>query len=464
MAMDLRRPPVDILHMPAVHEGMSYIGHPPGWILRLGPSARIGMHAASDDPALQTRIENAIRRQSRSLLPASIEVRSSPVVLHDAKFAQGIVQLGERFLLNGASGTRVRNRFEAENTEEWRMTRYLSAFRRTRSQGPARIGRHDPEQAGRLDIAIEVKNGFNYYHFLTETLGHLAHWLDDDSGRPITMQVGGRGDVKSFIPRFIKALFPAISDRVVLEQRPRRYDEVRSVYSHQHYLYAARHAQIDMVLGAADVDPRLARLALDPAQVKRMAMHSFDSSLRMLRNVALGRMREERPAAMPRLIWMGREEGTEARARGISGHEPLLEELKGRGFELIAFETLSPIEQIAAMNRADVVIAPHGAGLANMVFARPDTHVIEIGTRQTQLHRWGDFLKCAHVAGCRYDTVFADVDGTEDGSQVPSMSSGHRGIRIGAPAIAKLIAILDDRRAQPSSPAPSHDRAQVAEA
>lgn len=121
----------------------------------------------------------------------------------------------------------------------------------------------------------------------------------------------------------------------------------------------------------------------------------------------------------------------------------MLEDLRARGFETVIFEHLSPLEQIAAMQAADIVIAPHGAGLVNMIYARPDALVIEIGSRQTQLHRWGVFHPAAHVSGCDYCGVFADVMGAPDAAQVPHISDGLLGVALGPKAITRILRLVD---------------------
>lgn len=443
MAIDFRRAPVDILHMPAVHDGVSYIGQPPDWILRPTHAAEVRMFAASDSPDLCRRQEAMIKRQSASLPNGVIEIRSTPVVLENAKFARGLVQLNGRFWLNGASGSRVRTKYEASNTEPWRRERYLAAFRRTRAKGSAGIPCYDQDLARKLGIAIELKNGFNYYHFSTETLGSLAHYIADESGTSIRIHLPNRGEIKGFLKRFIDAVYPELADRVTLEGKATRYDKVRSVYFHQHYLYAVDDASVEEALADTSLDPRWKTIARNPSRITLTAIQSFDTSLRMLRNAALSQMRAAKLAPTPRFIWLGRDEDGDARARGISGHASLLEELTSLGFEMVAFEHLSPLEQISAMNGADIVIAPHGAGLANMIYAKPGGLIIEIGTRQTQLHRWGDFVKCAHVSQCRYHTVFADVDGIDDLSNIPPMSSGHRGVRVGRNATEQILSLVD---------------------
>ncbi|MFH5774846.1 glycosyltransferase family 61 protein [Paracoccus sp. NGMCC 1.201697] len=455
MTFDFRRPPMDILHMPAVHPGLSYVGDTPDWIIRPAKAAAVRLFAGSDDPALCARQHAMLVRQGRMMTQEVLEILSAPVVLENARFERGMVQLANRFWLNGASGSRVRTQFATANDERWRLERLNRAIRRTRAKGPARIGTHDAAEAAKLGVAIELKNGFNYYHFSTETLGSLAHFLNDGSTAPIRIHLPS-GKVKSFIRRFVATIFPSLAERITFERAAGDYERVRSVYSHQHLLYAVRDPMIDTVL--AGVDPRWPPVLRDPSRFKQAAKFTYDSSLRLLREAALAQLPRAGHSSTPRLIWMGRDEGQGARVRGIEGHEPLLEELTALGFEQVAFEHLSPLEQVAAMNGADIVIAPHGAGLANMIYARPGATVIEIGTRQTQLHRWGDFLKCAHVSRCNYDTVFADIEGVDADARVPAMSDGHRGIRVGRNATDRVIAIVGEVLGRAAAPleAPQH--------
>ena len=54
---------------------------------------------------------------------------------------------------------------------------------------------------------------------------------------------------------------------------------------------------------------------------------------------------------------------------------PLLEKM---GFEKVFMEELSFSEQITAMQQAEIVVAPHGAAITNVIFCSPGTHVVEI--------------------------------------------------------------------------------------
>ncbi|TJZ90031.1 glycosyltransferase family 61 protein [Paracoccus gahaiensis] len=443
-----RLPPADILHVPTLHGNISYIGRSPSWIVRKVEPAEIRAFAASDHDELQALQQTSINRRMEILPKNALEVRSSPVVLQNARFAHGLVTLSGRFWLNGASGNRARKKFESANPAKGEDSPHIALLRESRDHPMSPMPVYDPADAADLDISIELKNGFNYYHFLTETLGSLAHYLDDSSGKPISLHLPDNS-IKGFLRRFIDAIYPSLSPRVQFVVKPTRFDAVRSVYSHQHYLSAVNDPTVDQALRNEGTDPLWMQMATDPLHVKKACMQSYESSLGLLRKVALLQMELANIGQTPRLIWMDRDEGGEARARGISGHEPLLAELTARGFQKVVFERLSPLEQIATMNRADIVIAPHGAGLANMVFAKPGARVIELGNRQIQLHRWGDFFKCAHVSRCRYDTVFADIEGHDDPTTNPPISAGLLGIRIGARAKDRILQIVDETLSQP---------------
>ncbi|MCX6937299.1 MAG: glycosyltransferase family 61 protein [Verrucomicrobia bacterium] len=67
--------------------------------------------------------------------------------------------------------------------------------------------------------------------------------------------------------------------------------------------------------------------------------------------------------------------------RRVNNEEELWAELATRGFNRVWLEELSWPEQIAACRRARVVVAAHGAGLANLVFCPPGTRVVELVNR-----------------------------------------------------------------------------------
>jgi capsular polysaccharide biosynthesis protein len=67
-----------------------------------------------------------------------------------------------------------------------------------------------------------------------------------------------------------------------------------------------------------------------------------------------------------------------ASRRHVTNRKALWRLLQQAGFERLVMEDLSLKEQITCMQDVSVLVAPHGAGLANMMFCAPETHVVEI--------------------------------------------------------------------------------------
>lgn len=461
MSLDLRRDPFEIFHMPSMHRGLSYLAPRPGWVMRPARSARVGLHAGSDRDELRELQQTHIDAQHQRMPGSVMEINACPVVLERVEYAESVAAIDGRYLLNGAAGDRLRTRFDLQNAAPRVQERLTIALRRGRFGGP-----YQPpvwhDESRHLPIALELRNGFNYFHFTVETLGALAHFDQDDSGQPIHLHMR-KPQLRGFIPGFIAALFPALAPRVQFHSSPRQYPAVRSVYNHRHYLYHVHDARADKAAAQA-MDSAWAALRSDPVARRGVLNASFDSTQRLLRDRALRMVPRAALAAMPRLVWMGRAEDGETRQRALTGAEPLHEALRARGFETVYFEQLAPLEQIAAMQAADIVVAPHGAGLANMLYARSDALVIEIGNSQTQLYRWGDFLSVAHVARCTYETVFCDMPGVDQAANLPTVREGMLGTHVGRRATDIILALVDRdlrrrarraRRSQPAGAGPS---------
>jgi capsular polysaccharide biosynthesis protein len=71
-------------------------------------------------------------------------------------------------------------------------------------------------------------------------------------------------------------------------------------------------------------------------------------------------------------------------SRGLTSYRRVLNEadvirsLGQRGFEEIKLEKLSMWDQAALMASCEAIVAPHGAGLSNIVFCSPGTKIVEI--------------------------------------------------------------------------------------
>lgn len=67
-----------------------------------------------------------------------------------------------------------------------------------------------------------------------------------------------------------------------------------------------------------------------------------------------------------------------AKRRRVTNETALWTELAAQGFVKLHLEELTWAQQITAFRAAKVIVAPHGAGLANLVFCQPGTKVIEL--------------------------------------------------------------------------------------
>jgi capsular polysaccharide biosynthesis protein len=81
--------------------------------------------------------------------------------------------------------------------------------------------------------------------------------------------------------------------------------------------------------------------------------------------------------------------------------------LSAAGFDVVHLEDTPWIEQIRLFQHARVIAGPHGAGLSNLVFARPGTIVIEltVGYMFNRCFEW-----ISHVGGHRYLPIQADSE------------------------------------------------------
>ncbi len=93
-----------------------------------------------------------------------------------------------------------------------------------------------------------------------------------------------------------------------------------------------------------------------------------------------------------------------ARRRNVVNERELWAELESAGFAKVRLEALSWPEQIAAFRGAKIVVAPHGAGLANVIFCAPATRVVECFNR-SYVH--GCFWRLAALCGLDYRPVVA---------------------------------------------------------
>jgi len=398
--------------MPGADPGLSFWDKTPDWYWRTHDRARIVGVPLSRFDDVNDKIATQIRRTARMReFDRLIEFNTVPVVLEDASFRKSFVSTKGKWLLNGASGTRLRNNYKWKYAEldpgaeiDDRQHAYFDDCQ-------ARSGEHavpvTTEDIRDMDFTVDTRNTFNYYHFVTESLPQLC-LLDglDHRGRIFIHYPNSQPS--GFVMGFIRALFPELAERVVLERAPKHYDRVLCAFSLRHYYYQTS----DEVIPSVDRHAPggwiwQGRKAFRPSQGV-LWQNSVDHCLLKLRERALKAIEGRDTSHLPRRFWVGRSAEGAARNRAMKGEAAIVAALKTYGFDVVEFEKLEPLDQIAVMANAEVMISYHGAGFTNMLFAGADTHVIELGTLQTALYRWADFQPHAHAAGCHYTSFFAD--------------------------------------------------------
>ncbi|MBC5992539.1 glycosyltransferase family 61 protein [Pontibacter cellulosilyticus] len=81
----------------------------------------------------------------------------------------------------------------------------------------------------------------------------------------------------------------------------------------------------------------------------------------------------------PKRIYISRQDSS---YRSVTNEANVLKVLHKYGFKKVELSELTFTEQVSLFKNAEVVVAPHGAGLTNLVFCRPGTQVIELFARE----------------------------------------------------------------------------------
>jgi capsular polysaccharide biosynthesis protein len=229
-----------------------------------------------------------------------------------------------------------------------------------------------------LDSAVLLHNCWNsgYYHWVIETLTRLegVEEYREWTGRQPTLVVGP--DIEGYQRDTLELLGYGPDDWLEWEYSAASVDElvVPSV---------GRTTNRDAISPVA-VDWLRGRMR--PAVRERVDLNRFSP-----------------------LVYVSR---ADADRRGVSNESDLFAALERRGFERYYLAEMDTAETIALMMQASVVVAPHGAGLTDILYAE-DASVVE-------LHRGGDrklntrsYYLLATEVGLRYRYLCCDVDGPD---------------------------------------------------
>jgi capsular polysaccharide biosynthesis protein len=113
--------------------------------------------------------------------------------------------------------------------------------------------------------------------------------------------------------------------------------------------------------------------------------------------------RRPSPRGGGRKVYISRQN---APRRRVLNEAELASHLAARGFETVAPDALSFAEQLDAVAGASVIVGPHGAGLANMIFAADGVTVVEIANKHAL---FGYTTALAASFGARLKTVIGTI-------------------------------------------------------
>ncbi|WP_217642010.1 glycosyltransferase family 61 protein [Halostagnicola kamekurae] len=136
-----------------------------------------------------------------------------------------------------------------------------------------------------------------------------------------------------------------------------------------------RSSWVNEMIDRVDYQGRVVTWNGDVAHIDRLVIPSFPDPTREECQWLRNRMRgDEIAGSNKKHIYISRTDATARRVDNIDEIQPVLDRY---GFETYVLSELSVAEQINLFANAEVVVAPHGAGLANIVYA-DDVEVIEL--------------------------------------------------------------------------------------
>ncbi|MEQ6202926.1 glycosyltransferase family 61 protein [Sulfitobacter sp. HNIBRBA2951] len=398
-------------------------------------------HAQINDRS-RAHVKTTLRRRRFS---APVEVNVLPAVADRAEFRKSAMLVDEKIVMSGASGWRALNAYRWENEAEdfdpeEKLQAFLLACQKKNKGSQLPVEQIFLEND--LDFAVECRNTFNFYHFMVESLTQLTVLDEVGFQGRITFHYPNSEDKRrDFTSAFVEALFPEFAGRVFFERAPQDYGMVMTAFDLTVALAQAPQADV------ADLSKLMPKDAGDDLDLSTTAgRHLFNSnvvssSLLALRARALKAIEGHDFSYLPKRFYVGRDMRN-SRARPVDGEAQLVEHLARFDFEQVAFEHFTPLEQIALMAQAEVMISCHGAGFTNMLFANKDALVIELGTLQTAQERWSDFWPLANAAGCRYISFFADYN-AEDPLIEPRFNvDGILPVRLSSKGTAQVVSFI----------------------
>lgn len=193
-----------------------------------------------------------------------------------------------------------------------------------------------PRQWDQTVAVVAVQGGETYYHWLLDELPRLLSLGNSTFDSVVLHQTGFNG--------------PALD--------------------------LLRHARPTAGLIAAGGNLHLRASRLLVPELLSKSGHPVPRTLELLQEFVQPLLDGAAPAA--ERIYISR---ARARGRKVRNEDALWAGLESRGFQRVFLEELDWPTQIRLFRQAREIVAPHGAGLANLVFCRPGTRVVELFSR-----------------------------------------------------------------------------------
>jgi capsular polysaccharide biosynthesis protein len=208
-----------------------------------------------------------------------------------------------------------------------------------------RDGMRQPHHVGHIDgLAILAINSvsFNYYHWLAQIMPFM------EIARNIVQQRGDKkitivtGRTLRFHDEFIKILFEEFENVTVIRLRTGEFVTADSgLYSNV----------------MSDGSPRC--IVAEQLYVGQRLKAAF----------------LDRISPASRFLYISR---TDTNARRIANEDDLIGYVRARKFEVLTLSQMPVRDQISAFSEARIVLGGHGAGMANILFASSQAHLVEL--------------------------------------------------------------------------------------
>lgn len=172
-----------------------------------------------------------------------------------------------------------------------------------------------------------------------------------------------------------------------------------SIYSSRSSNYVKDFFQINQCQSRSVNTPIKAQSLILSERIRGGVLSAFDLTLLkdFQKKVHAGTQRDRKI-----FVYRSDKPGTDSyRQRGLSSQNQIMIEMEKQGFEIVALEKLSLLAQIELFSAANMVAGFHGAGLANQIWMRPGSKVIEF----TGLRRTRHFSHLASLSGHAYSEV-----------------------------------------------------------